>query len=193
MSANYNFIERTGLAATCILEGAERFVRVEAKAWLDVGLLMEHEPKLFRKISDDIERGYRTTEDYPLVRVEDAFLKHCGAKWEMSYFGKAKLSTYVRDRTRRVQLKGEVQGLVELMQSKVEFYTTVDDYLVCTSEVTKEQKPGKNGRMRSVPVIDHQFQQLRPLLQRTLKETQEERLVLRRLWAERPRIPLDWR
>ncbi len=192
MSVMFEYIDKSDLAATCILEGASRFVRIEAKAFLDVELLFQHEPKLFQKISDDIGRGYRTTEDPPLVRTEQAFLKYFGANWEMSYFGKSKLSIYVRSDERRKQLKAEVQGLMELMQAKFQFYTSYDDFLVCQSEVTVNKKEDARGRTRATPVIDHQFQQVRPLLQKVLDETKEERIELRRKWADRPRIPLEW-
>lgn len=193
MSVSYKFTQRHDLAALCILDGAdERYITIEAKANLDVDALFRTNEKMFQQISTDIERGYRVTTDPVLVRIENTFLKHCRAKWEMSYFGKAEIDIFIRDESKARQVRADAKALIELMGVDVRESWDGFNYSL-RSTTTTETKEDARGRRRKVPVINHQFQQLRPLLLPVLEEQKETRISVRQAWASRPVVPLYWR
>jgi hypothetical protein len=187
----YHFRSRNPLAATCTLHGCERFVRVVANSSLDIAALAQYAPKVYIGIGEDIDRGFRTSDDAMTKAIHTVLAQYCNTMYHMSYLGKGSMIIYLPMGVLN-KFKQEVEAIRELMQQPLRTDWGGNGCYTISAPVSKKAVTDKRGRERSVPVISHCFQQVRPLAVKYLREQRDLRQTMWDVWTNKPTIPLDW-
>jgi hypothetical protein len=155
----------------------------------NVATFAEDKPKEFEAIHKNFVRGFRTTKAFEAL--EDEFIKHFVSsrnEWAMSYLGKAEMKIRLPSRE-LYKLKDEVVAVTQLMENR----THMEDwngFLHIKAGVATERRETRNGREKKVPVIDHQFQQVRPLVVKALADAYPIREAVVDEWRRKPKFTM---
>jgi hypothetical protein len=187
----FYYHQRNPLAATCILHKAQEFTRIEAHSILDVKSLAEKDPTLYHNIGLDIDRGFRITTDPRVVGIFQVLESHCNAVFRISYIGKAQMTIYLPHDDVSV-LRKEVEAIRELMQQPLEIGWGGGACFTVTAPVEKIRRDDQHGRTRSIPVVSHCFQQVRPLVIKYLQKHRHYRENMLVTWRDKPNIRMHW-
>jgi hypothetical protein len=155
----------------------------------NIATFAEDKSEAFEAIHKNFVRGFRTTKAFE--SLEDAFIKHfvtSSNEWAMSYLGKAEMKIRLPRELLR-KLKDEVVAVTELMQSR----THMEDwngFLHIKAGVSNQKMETRTGKMKNVPIIDHQFQQVRPLVIKALADAYPLRETVVEEWRRKPKFTM---
>lgn len=190
---SYIFEHKNPLAATCIREGAGKFVSITGTSKLDIAQLFEVNMMMYNTIGESFITGYLTTSDEVVRGIVQVMEDFCNVKCHISYIGKAKMHIFLPNMQEVYRLKDEMLGVKQLLQQPMMIDTGGGgEYVYVEAPVGKVKREDRRGRTRSIPVVDHCFGQLRPLAVRRLQEFRADREILTDVWNSKRTIELHW-
>jgi hypothetical protein len=192
-SIGYRFKARNPLAATCTRDGTDRFVSIIGTSKFHIDALAETNPKMYNTIGEAFITGFLATDDEVVRGIVNVMEDFCNVNCHISYIGKAKMHIYLPGVDAVYRLRDEMLGVKQLLQQPM----TIDtggggQYVYVESPMTKKRVEDKNGRRRSVPVVNHCFDQIRPLAVRRLQEYRPDREILTDVWNSKRTIEMHW-
>jgi hypothetical protein len=166
------------------------FVEVSASVHMNVKRLRELHPKVFNTVKQDIERGYRTTTDEMIIRIEDTLLDWLYSSWRMSYIGKGVMQVHLSNYTKLTELREAIKGLMELMENPCTVRWNEGGFKIAAPITYKQVYDKRKDKERSVPQIVHSFREIRPLVLKELETERQLRKEALQKWIEEPRLNL---